>query len=166
MKFKAIVMLAFVAIVACPAVGQDEVAKKSAQGKKGAKDFLANSLIKKLEPVGLTDDQVNKIKEMGAKLQVEFTATREAAEITKAVEARLAAAQKSMKDSELKGKERLAAIHKAAGINEKQSEAFKKTSEIRGKLKKDVLALLTDAQKEKLPDGLKLAAKKKKKDAS
>ncbi len=166
MQFRAIVVLALAAVVAFPAVGQDKSAKKIAKDKSNAQDFLANSLIKKLKPVGLTDDQVSKIKEMGAKLQEEFKAAREAGGITKEVQAKLAAAQKSMKDSKLKGKERLAAIYKAAGINEKQSEAIKKSNEIRGKLKKEVLALLTDAQKEKLPASMKNAAKKKKKDAS
>ncbi len=136
-------------------------------------------LLKQLEPVGLTDDQVAKIKEIGAKAQTELKAAREKAGITPELQKKLAEAQKSMKDSELKGKERMAAIHKAAGLTEAQAVALTKSNELRMKMHKEVIAMLSDEQKEKLPQNLKRLtgaakkggakkgeAKKKKKDAA
>ena len=70
----------------------------------------------------------------------------------------------------------LPAFNEAAGLSEAQIAAIKKVSEARQKFQKDVLALLTDEQKEKLPEKLTRAAnrggerakgnKKKKKDAA
>jgi Spy/CpxP family protein refolding chaperone len=180
MKFKSIAVLALVAMVAAPALGADDEKKKERKGKKGAPARSASAqLLKQLEPVGLTDDQVAKIKEIGAKSEAELKAARAEAGITPELQKKLAAAQKSMKDSELKGKERMAAIHKAAGLTEAQATALKKSNELRMKMHQQVIAMLTAEQKEKLPQNLKrLAAagkkggakkgeaKKKKKDAA
>jgi DNA polymerase II small subunit/DNA polymerase delta subunit B len=179
MKFKWIAVLALVAMVAAPAFGADDEKKKERKGKKGAAARSASAqLLKQLEPVGLTDEQVAKIKEIGAKSQAELKAARAEAGITPELQKKLAAAQKSMKDSELKGKERMAAIHKAAGLTEAQATALKKSNELRMEMHKQVIAMLTAEQKEKLPQNLKRLAgakkggakkgeaKKKKKDAA
>ncbi len=115
-------------------------------------------MLKQLEPVGLTDDQVAKIKSIGTAAQEAMQAAGKEAGITPELKKKLAEAQKSMKDSELKGKERMAALHKAAGLSEAQAAAMAKVNELRTKMNKDVYAVLTDTQKENLPEKLKRLA--------
>ena len=67
-----------------------------------------------------------------------------------------------LKDSELKGKERFAEINKQAGLSEDQIEALKEIGKIRAKLQKDAIALLTDEQKQSLPERLQRTGKKRK----
>lgn len=171
MNFKSIAVFALVALLAAPSFAQDDEKKKK-KGEKNAKGRAgaAAQLLKKLEPAGLTEQQVAKIKEMSAKIQKEVKAAREAAGITQEIQKKLAAAQKSARDSKLKGKERMAAVYKEAGISEEQVAALKKANEMRQKLTKEVMAILTPEQKEKLPAAKrgqrKGGAKGKKKDAA
>ena len=154
MKFKSIAAIALAAVMVAPALG-DDAAKKERKGKKGQQARSASAaLLKQLEVVGLTDEQVAKIKKLGEAVQ----AAQKDSGITPEIRKKIAETQKSMKDSELKGKERMAAVHKAAGLSEAQIAALTKLSELRTKMNKDVMALLTDEQKEKLPEGLKRMA--------
>ena len=156
MKFKSVAVIALAAIMATPALAADD-AKKEKKGKKAQPSPTA-ALLKQLEPVGLTDDQVAKIKSIGTAAQEAMQAARKEAGITRELQEKLAEAQKSMKDSELKGKERAAALHKAAGLTEAQAAALTKANELRTKMNRDVFAVLTDEQKAKLPEKLQRLA--------
>ena len=172
MKFRMLSLIAVAAMMVCPALA----AEKEKKGKRdgAARQNPATVLMKQLADVGLTDEQTTKIKEMGKKVMAEMKAIREEAGITSEITKKLAEAQKSMKDSEKKGKERMAAIHEAAGLNEAQIASIGKVNEARMKFQKEVVAMLTDDQKAKLPEqmvkamnrGGDRAKGKKKKDAA
>lgn len=174
MKFRMLSLVAVAAMMVCPAFAADE-AKKEKKGKRdGARQNVAMVLMKQLADVGLTDDQTTQIKELGKKATAEMKAIRDEAGFTPELTKKLAEAQKSMRDSDKKGKDRMAALHEAAGLNEAQIASIKKVNEARMKFQKDVVALLTDDQKAKLPERMTKAAnrggqakgKKKKKDAA
>ena len=180
MNLKTIGALALAALMIAPALGQDDAKPKKKGKKAGARRTASAQLMKQLEPVGLTEDQVAKIKELGTKAGAEMKAIRDAAGITPELIKKRAEVQKSMKDSDKKGKELQAAINEAAGFTAAHAEAMQKSNAVRMKLVKEVVAMLSDEQKEKLPQQLKRAAgagkrakgkadgqpKKKKKDAA
>ena len=155
MKFRMLTLFAVAVMMVCPIFAADEDAKKGKKGKRQAgRQNVATQLIKQLADVGLTEEQTTKIQEMGKKATAEMKAIRDEAGFTQEIQKKLAEAQKSMKDTEKKGKERMAAIHEAAGLTEAQIATIKKTSAARLKFQKEVLALLTDEQKGKLPERL------------
>ena len=162
MKFKSIAALALVAMMVAPALGADDEKKKERKGKKGAQRSPVAAMLKQLEPVKLTDDQVAKIKAIGEKVQAAMKSAREEAGITPELQKKLVAAQKSVADQKLKGKERTAAVHKAAGLSEAQSAALAKLNAARGKMNSEIMAVLTDDQKANLPEKLKRLANPKK----
>lgn len=169
MNRKTACALCVAALMAVPALAADE-AKKKKRGQRNA----SNQLIKQLEPVGLTEAQVAKIKELGKSAGAKMKEIRDAAGITTELTKKRAEVAKTMKDSDKKGKARIAAINQAAGISEAQAAALVEATKVRTKLQSDVIALLTDEQKEKLPKQMQRAAKagnkakgnKKKKDAA
>ncbi len=174
MKLKMIGVLALTAMILAPAFGDDD-AKPKRKGKKNrGRQGAGALLVKQLEPVGLTDDQVAKIKVLGKKAAEEMIEIRKAAGITPELAKKRIAAQKSMKDSGKKGKELSAAINEAAGFSTAQVEAQKKSNAVRIKFHKDAIALLSEEQKGKLPERLQRSAragkrgqgKKKKRDAA
>lgn len=181
MNLKLVSALALAAMIASPALGDDEAAPKKRKGNANrANQNAAVLLIKQLEPVGLTAEQTAKIKELGVKATKEMKEIRDAAGITPELTKKRAEVQKSMKDSELKRKELIAAINEKAGFSEAHAAALVKANAVRMKFQRDVIALLSDEQKEKLPQQLqrltaagqkgknanKGQAKKKKKDAA
>jgi hypothetical protein len=156
MNLKTIGALALAAMVVAPAIGDDEAApKKGKRNANRARQNVATMLIKQLEPVGLSEEQTAKIKELGQKATKEMKSIREAAGITPELQKKRVEIQKSMKDSELKRKELVAAINEKAGFSEAHSEALVKANAVRTKFRKEVIATLSDEQKEKLPAALK-----------
>ncbi len=163
------------AIMLAPALGDDDATPKKKKGRQGqAGQNVAALITKQLEPVGLTDDQVAKIKELGKKAGEEMKAIQAAAGITPALMKKRAEVQKSMKDSDKKGKELVAAVNEAAGFTAAHAEGLQKANAVKMKFQKSVIALLSDEQKAKLPKQLQRAASagqkgkgaKKKKDAA
>lgn len=150
MILKAIGALTLAAVMICPAIGQDDAKKKKKNARAGNKNAAAQ-LIKQLEPAGLTDDQVAKVKELGKKAGEEMKKIREAAGITPELNKKRIEAAKSLKDSGKKGKELRAAINEKAGFTAAHAEATKTANAVRANFKKAVTALLTDEQKAKLP---------------
>jgi Spy/CpxP family protein refolding chaperone len=162
MKSKLFVATLMAALVAAPAFAQDDTAKKKRKkGQAGAQQNVAMQTIKQLEDAKLTDEQIAKIKELGKTANAKLVALRDEAGITPALLKKRADAQKSLKDSGKKGKELQAAINEAAGLTEAQSAAFAKVNEARTAFQKQVIALLTDEQKENLPQALKRVANAK-----
>ena len=67
---------------------------------------------------------------------------------------------KKMQDSDKKGKERVAAINKEAGLTEAQAAAFLKTNQTRVEFQRKVFAMLSDEQKSALPEKLQKSLKR------
>ena len=156
MNLKMFGAIALAALIASPVLAADDTANKK-KGKRGQQN-AATQILKQLEDLKLTDDQVAKIKEMGKEASAAMKKMRDDAGITAAVIKKRTEAQQAMKDSELKGKELMAAVNEKAGITEAQANALKTINEARMKFQKSVVGLLTDEQKEKLPARLKRSA--------
>ncbi|TWU07625.1 hypothetical protein [Stieleria varia] len=172
MKLKSVALVLLTALMVVPAFAADDAEKKG-KGKGQGGGNVAAALIKKLEVVGLTDEQTEKIKEMGKKLAPEMKELTAAAKLTPELSKKLAAAQKEIREAgQIKGKEVMKAAHEKAGLTAEQSEAMGKLNEARMKFQASVLAMLTDEQKAKLPKTMQrgaAAAKgkgKKKKEAA
>jgi hypothetical protein len=159
MNHKWLVVMLLSAVIVAPAFGDDASAKKK-QGKKDRQRSMATQLIKRLEAVTLTDDQVAKIKELAKVADEKSKEIREQAGITNTMMKARREAQKSLKDSGKKGKELMAAVNQKAGFNDEQAKAIKEINTMRTKLTKDAIALLSDEQKENLPEQMKRALRK------
>ena len=152
-------VLALMMVVPVSADDADSAKKKK---KKSQQRGMATQLIKRLEEVKLTGDQITKIKELGKVADAKAKEIRDKSGLTQEIMKKRAEAQKSLKDSGKKGKELRAAINEKTGLNEDQANAFKEVTAVRTKLQKDVVALLTDEQKENLPEQMKKTGKTKK----
>ncbi len=172
MNLKSVSALLIAAVMAVPAFAADD-AKAKKKGKKGGEQNAATQLLKQLEDVGLNEDQITKIKELGKAAGGKMKEITSGAGITAELIKKRAEIAKSMKDSDKKGKELAAAINEEAGLSAAQATALEESNKVRSKFQADVVALLTDEQKEKLPKQLQRAANagkkgkgKKKKDAA
>ena len=166
MYLKCLAVAAVAAMLVVPASAADAEKKKG----KGNRQSPAAQIVKQLADVGLTEEQTSKIMELGKAAGAKMKELREAAGITPELTKKRSEAQKSMKDSGKKGKELQEAVNEAAGYTEEQIAGLKKVNEARMAFTKEVIGLLTDEQKEKLPKQMqrsaKGGAKKKKKDAA
>ncbi|MFK8115637.1 MAG: hypothetical protein AB8B91_25810 [Rubripirellula sp.] len=150
---KLVCAVALAAMMVVPAMAEDEA--KKGKGKKGNRqNQVATQLIKLLEPVGLTEEQTTKIKELGKVAAGKMKEVQTAAGITPETMKKRQEAQKSMKDSDKKGNALMAAVNEAAGITEAQAAGLKKANELRTGFQKEVVGMLTDEQKAKLPERL------------
>jgi|TARA_B110000495_G_C22912192_1_gene532713 hypothetical protein len=157
MSFKVFGALALTVLIAIPATAQDDASgKKKKKGKRGQIN-AGTQLLTQLKDVGLSEDQVAKIKEMGKEVGEKMKKMRTDAGITTELMKKRQEVTKAMKDSDKKGSELAAAINKEAGVSEAQAGALKQVNEVRMKFFKDVVGLLTDEQKEKLPAKMKRA---------
>ncbi|MEZ6088618.1 MAG: hypothetical protein R3C05_11435 [Pirellulaceae bacterium] len=163
--------LVIMALLISPAIAEE----KEKKGKKNRPQrSAAAQILKQLEPVGLTEEQTAKVNAIFKAADEEMKQIRTEAGITPELMKKRAEVAKSMADSDLKGKERAAAIDKEAGMNEAQAAAMAKLNTLRTKLMKETIALLSAEQKEKLPKQFARAAQagnkkpggKKKKDAA
>lgn len=142
------------AIIALPSVAQDDNAGKK-RAKRGQQNNVATQMLKQLEDLQLTDEQVAKLKEHAKVASAKMKEIRDEAGITPELMKKRLEAQKSMKDSDKKGKELAAAINEAAGYNEAQVAATTKMNAVRNELKKQIIAMLSDEQKAKLSPAFK-----------
>ena len=173
MNLKTIGVAILAAVIALPAsAADDDAKKKKGKGKRGQQN-VANQLLKQLEEVGLSDEQIAKVKELGKAAAASMKQLRDDAGITAELQKKRTEVQKALRESGKKGKELIAEINKAAGFSEAQAAALAKVNQARTKFQKEVIALLSDEQKAKLPERLQRAAKsnqkgkgKKKKDAA
>ncbi|QDV14609.1 hypothetical protein CA51_45170 [Rosistilla oblonga] len=153
-------VMVMLAVIALPAVAEEEKAGKG-KAKKGGRN-VATQILKQLADVDLTDEQTEKIKAAGKVASVEMAKIRDEAGITGELMKKRAEAAKSLADSDKKGKQRNDAINEAAGLTKPQAEAMTKMNAVRSKFTRSVVAMLTDAQKEKLPKQLQRAARPEK----
>lgn len=151
MRFNWLVVMLVSAVIIAPAFGDDEVSKKKRKGQKNRQRSLATNVIKRLDAVNLTEDQVTKIKELARDADEKVQEVRSEAGITDDMIKARSAAQKSLKNSGKKGKELIVAVNQKAGYNEAQSQAFKVENRLRTKFVLAAIALLSDEQKEELP---------------
>jgi hypothetical protein len=156
-----LMLLAMVVLMVSPLVAQDEPAKKGKRAKNAAAQSASAQLLKQMEAVKLTDEQVEKIKAMGKVTQEAIAKINKEAGLTPELLKKRREVTASMKDSDKKGKARGAAINAAVGLDEAQVAAIGKANELRMKLKADAIKLLSDEQKEKLPAALKPTTDKK-----
>ena len=158
MHFRIVGAALLAAVMVVPVVAQD-AAKGKRKGKRTRQD-ASTMLLKQLEEVGLTDDQVAKVKELGKVAVAKMKALRDEAGITAALMKKRTEARKSLTEAGKKGKELAAAISEASGLSEAQEAAMKKANAIRMAFQKEVLGLLTDEQKAKLPEKFQQAARR------
>jgi Spy/CpxP family protein refolding chaperone len=147
---KLFLMAVVSAMMVLPSAAEDEK-KKKRQGNRGNNRVVAQ-FMKQLEPAKLTDEQIAKVKELGKEAMTAMTALRKEVELTPELQKKRAEVMKSMKDSELKGKERAAAINKEAGLSEKQAAALVKVNETRLAFQRKIYGMLSDEQKAALPE--------------
>lgn len=148
MKLKMIATLALVALIAVPAAAQEQQKSKK---KSDGVSSLVRDILKMLEPVGLTADQVAKVTEMAKSADVQAKSIRESAGITPEVVKARMEALKAARESGKTGKELMAAIDDASGLSADQLAAFVKLRKAKEELEKKAVALLTEEQKAKLP---------------
>lgn len=171
MKFQWFTLL-LIAAFTMTSLSADDVIKKKRKGKQGRNRTMSTLLIKQLSDASLTDDQTEKVKELGKVADQEAKEIQEKFGITHEVQKRKAEVRKSMKDSGLKGRKLFAAIDEKAGLSKEQVKGFQQIKAVQAKLNQSAVALLSAEQKEKLPDQLKRSlrggkkgGKKKKKKA-
>ncbi len=147
---KLFLMAVVSAMMVLPSAAEDEK-KKKRQGNRGNNRVVAQ-FMKQLEPAKLTDEQIAKVKELGKEAMTAMTALRKEVELSPELQKKRAEVMKTMKDSELKGKERAAAINKEAGLSEKQAAALVKVNETRLAFQRKIYGMLSDEQKAALPE--------------
>jgi len=147
-KLVLLACLLIVTLIPCLAVGQEEDGKK--RQKKGSAAGAAQ-ILNQLREVGLTDEQVAKVKELNKAANAKTAAVREKAGITPEIIKKRTEIQKKVRESGKKGSEVADLVNREAGLNEAQVKAMKEISGIRLSLRKSVVALLTKEQKDKLP---------------
>ncbi len=141
-------ILTLVLSLAVPAQAQKK------KNKGNAEPAAIGQLNKSLEKVELTDEQKASIKEILAKHKGPLAELQKAKTALIGPEAtkQMNEARKAATAEGKKGKELQAAVQEAAGLSEdvakELDELQKKLTAAAGKLKTDVLAVLTDEQKE------------------
>ena len=162
MNLKAFAVLALAAVISIPAfAADDEKQKKKKKGNRG-QNSAAGQLLKQLEDVGLTDDQVAKVKELGKEVAAKIKKIKDDAGITNELTKKRQEIAKAMKDSEKKGQELAKAINKEAGFTEAHAKALQVANEVRMEFHKAVVSMLDDGQKAKLPERMQRFTKQKK----
>lgn len=155
MNFKVFGVLALATIISIPAFAADDAKqKKKKKGNRGQAN-AAGQLLKQLEDVGLSEEQVAKIKELGKDAAAKMKKIKDDAGITLELTKKRQEVAKAMADSEKKGAELAEAINKEAGFSEAHAKALKLVNGVRMEFNKAVVALLDDGQKEKLPAKMK-----------
>lgn len=155
MKFKMFAASLLAAVLVVPASADDAVKEK--KGKRGGAS-PAMQIMKQLEAVELTDAQKEKIKELGKEAAAAMKTITEENHLTPELMKKRQEATKSLKDSGKKGKEMSEAVNEAAGFTDEQAAAFEKLNTARQAFQKSVVGILTDAQKENLPQAMKRLA--------
>lgn len=161
MNFKVFGVLALAAMITIPAFAADDAKEKKKKGKRGQFN-AAGQLLKQLEDVGLSDEQIAKVKELGKDVTAKMKKIKDDAGITMELTKKRQEVAKAMADSEKKGADLVEAINKEAGLSEAHAKALKLVNEVRMDFHKSVVALLDDGQKEKLPARMKRFAGGKK----
>lgn len=148
-------ILLTVCFLAMPAVicfaDENENAKKKAPQKRSRDG--SSQLLEQLKDVGLTEEQVGKVKELAKQTNMKLAAIKERVGITQEMTKKRAEVGKKLREAgDKKAAEVTKAINAELGYNEKQLEALKEMNAVRLGMRKSVIALLTKEQTEKLPE--------------
>lgn len=141
-----------------PTLTADE--KQDAKKKRQrAGNATVNQLTKKLEVIELTAEQKEKLAELGKELQALIKPLRQEG-FTQQLNKRRTEAMKAAREAGKKGPELAAAVKET--FTAEENELIAKAQAANTKFREKVFAMLTDEQKEKLPQALKrqLAPKK------
>ena len=154
-RFTGLLVAILVLAVAIPAQAQEE--KKKKKSPANAQPTAIAQLMKSLEKAGgITDEQEVKIKAIVAKHKDKLVELH-GPEANKAMNE----ARKAGTEAGKKGKELAAAVRAASGLSEEKLKQLDELTEVTTvtttALKKEVLAVLTEEQREK--SGIKLPAK-------
>ncbi|MDB4380855.1 hypothetical protein N9Z70_05645 [Mariniblastus sp.] len=167
LKLRLMSCVALLLCFATVAVAQDD-AKKGKDKKKARAAGSANSYIMKaFKSVEMTDEQKKKAEAVLAKYDGEMKDARKAvvSVLSKDENKAKNEARKEAAKAGLKGKEMTEAVEKAMGLSEdkmaKYREALKKPAAVTKKVKDEIMALLTDDQKAKMPAPKKAKAREK-----
>ena len=150
MNFKVFGVFALATMISIPALAADDAKEKKKKGNRGQAN-AAGQLLKQLKDVGLSDEQIAKVKELGTEAAAKMKKIKDDAGITLELTKKRQEIAKAMADSEKKGAELAAAINKEAGFSDAHAKALKLVNEVRMEFHKSVVALLDDGQKAKLP---------------
>lgn len=155
-KFVGAIALACMMVTTAVADDKPEAKKK---GARGGKAQAGAQLMKQLEAVGLTDEQLEKAKDLRAEVVKAMAALRKEG-LNGDLQKKRAALMKKAREAGKKGKDLAAAAKE--GFTDVESELLTKAAALNGKLRSSIIGMLTDEQKEKLPEALKkqLAGKK------
>ena len=157
MKFKSLALVMVMMI--SPVVADEATAekkKKKARGNNGTAQ-----LMRQFKEVEFTAEQKGKVETLVKEAAAAMKSAREDAGITAEMLKKRAAAQKELKESGKKPGELMKAVNEKAGFSEKHAAGLKKANQVRQKLIKDVVALLSEEQKGKLPERVLQSANRK-----
>ncbi len=154
---QALVLCALAVLVAAPVSAQE---KKKERRKRSDRPAVAADaqMLQRLEKIGLTTEQMDKVKAIQAEFKAKLTDVGGDAKITPE---QRQAATKARIDAQAQGKEgkelqELAT--KAMNLSEEQIKAREKMQELRRKMDKEIAEVLTPEQREKLKELRKAAA--------
>jgi len=162
---KCLTLLTLVALFVSPLLAEDKKENKG-KGKGKGKDEsqLLDTTLKKLAKAELSDEQKAKITELAKQRHGKIAETSAKAKLTKEQKEKMAEAKKAAVAEGKKGKDVAAAVREAAGLTAEQKEAQAAAEKLHNDFNTEVLALLSDEQKEKISVKPKKGDKKKNKD--
>ena len=112
--------------------------------------YGAKLLLKRLEPVGMTAQQMKSFNNLSRDLTEHVTQLREKAGIDQAMIKRRDAVYSELKNSDLEADALWNALQSKMEISDAQRDAFRATKQAAAKFRKDALALLTNEQRAKM----------------
>ncbi|MEM1294978.1 MAG: hypothetical protein AAGH89_06400 [Verrucomicrobiota bacterium] len=142
------------------AFGATLQAQDEAKKKKGPVS-LSDRIMKRYDAVGLTDDQMAQIKELGTAAEAKLAAAKEKAALSDEQKQAQREAMEAAKTAGKSGKELRAAASAATTLTEEQQAAKQEMKTINAEFGKSVAALLTEEQKTKAKEARAAKAKPK-----
>ncbi|MDP6444201.1 MAG: hypothetical protein QGG36_30680 [Pirellulaceae bacterium] len=164
---QSLAVLALIVVIAAPVSAADDKKKK-----KRSRNTAAAQIKKRLAKAELTEEQQKKVDEIVAKHSPKLQEANKVVADLIGPDARKkrAAAQKSAREAGKKGKELQAAVLAALGLDDEKLAAYKKAQaaagQLRATLNKEVNAVLTAEQREKIGIKTRKGGDKKKKGAA
>lgn len=154
---QALIVCALVALVAMPVSAQE---KKKERRKRADRPGVAAEaeMLKRLEKIGLTTEQMDKVKTIQAEFKAKMAELGDGGKVT--AEQRQAATKARIEGQAQgkEGKELQELATKAMNLSEEQIKAREKMQELRRKMEKEIAEVLTPEQREKLKELRKAAA--------
>lgn len=136
-----------VAVVAQPVSAQEEKKKKK---KQRGQNSSAKRLVTSLKAAELTDEQMAGVKKIAAEHSKGIAELNKKAALTAEQKTARTEATKKANADGVKGKERRDLIAKMMKLSDAQTEAMAELRKKQGEMRKAVMELLTDEQKNKL----------------